>query len=318
LGAIAFQCKCGDILDRVPLIRAHALIHAKVLHDDTDPDDFVAPDQVPRSPHYGEGDEYSDEEEEKESEEGNVWYLYEEAGEDTSSDTDDDHAGLLSMSVDTSCPTAPQSLNMTMDYSVDLSVRKQRVLQLYRYVIDSRLTTSAYKALLKLPIISNNGDVPKNLKDLRHQVESILAEDYGWPLQRVHCSVANGISYRTPYLSITDCLHIWFATPPILSALRSWQVTYLPRYLNDPKAFDDILLRRMLSPNHSYETVGDGNWYIENVRDAIPLFESQYLAAIDDGIEVIICQVGLYEDGFCKNLSSLVSEMIYCATLGTE
>lgn len=332
-GTFDFECICGELLHGRQMIFAHTALHSiksgipditgmiQLEEMESKSDECVGPPREPseivedvdimlpaedKASAADEDDNYSlcdldvmfhqfvdingDEEKEEESSDSEV-------GDDVSGDGRDSFHSTVVLT----------QLNNRSQYMWNH-------LQLYRFCIEQNITVKGYRQLRKLPVFESCHDIPLNLKHLRRKVERYIEETFNWPPKRIATIAGND----TPYMSIDDCLAVWLAVPCIVNAVRDWRQKYLPLNLVEVGAYETLFVdrsARIAMGTYSYETVADGAFYLENVRDAIPLFEEEYLRAVDDDIEVLICTVGLYEDNFGKNLNSLISQTLFCTTL---
>lgn len=327
-GSFDFECTCGELLHTRQMIFAHNALHSiKTSAIDADISLVALPDVV--EPYLTAGsihDEQRDPDEiaaadggvsgsvaDFDDEDVMFHQLMDTNGdEDESNDSDSDRVDevyeckreLIASAVGVKqLDNCPQSM--------------KTLLLLYRFCLERNITVKGYRQLRDLPMFEPCHDIPLNLKHLRRKVEKYVEEACNWPRKRIVSVAGND----TPYMSIDDCVAIWLAVPCVVNAVRDWGRRYLPLDLLDVEAYEALLLERnarIAANTYSYETIADGSFYVENVRDAIPLFEAEYLRAVDDGIEVLVCTFGLYEDNFGKNLNSLVSQTLFCTTLSKD
>jgi hypothetical protein len=321
-GAVLFICSCGESCTTIDDIKLHVTVHkyppcTNVLHTEAE--------------NGGDLDNNSERERMLPmSEDDGVWdeagVSFTENEEEDASDDDEaasTHAdALLNVAELMFGGVVVDELKLhNFELALLLHPHMKLALDVFQFCVESRCTHKSYRSLRKIVMVEDNRSLPKNYKDLRKSVLRFLQENCNWLPQRVAC--INGLErvYSTPYMSVGDALTIWFALPPILSAVKTWNATYLPRDLVDLLQYEELYASRATSisdGHHLYSCVGDGSVYLKNVCDAVPLFRDNYNKAVAEGLEVFVINFGLYEDIFSKHLNSLVNQTVFCLTLGKQ
>jgi len=313
---IEFLCQCGEICPNIAMIKAHALIHG------------ARSNLCEEVNSYEEIEGFNQEDEEVM--ESDLEGLNCDEALDIGDALIDGDSNVYHQDVvrsrDAYLPmeTLPNSMRQLQvdryHYLLEGNGAIKAIIELYRFCLGAHSTNKAYKQLRSLSVFACQPYLPANYKDLRRQVETFLQMNIGWPAPSIFSvhSIA-GKEYSTPYLPVSCALSIWFAVPAILHAVKVWNAIYLPEDLMNEEQYAALLLERETrigNGTHVYGNVADGSIYLENVRSAIPLFREEYTKAKADGIDVLVCNFGLYEDGFAKNLNSLVTQTIVTLTLG--
>lgn len=312
-GTVAFRCSCGDILTTVTQVRVHCMKHMNRRQLPTIP---IPPhEDVPAFNHSSEDEvdnpsvmlpiEILDEATEVEMSEGggDVMYMYADAPCSDGSESEEEEEDVIDWSAGSRI-TSDSQLNVLMD--------------LCFYAYDSLLTERCYRTLRQLPLFTDYDYIPHSLKHLRRQVDEHLCQIFCFPSTRLHTFRHNDRTFEVPYLSVKDILTVWFSVPAIFKAVRESNFVHLPPSLVDLEVFDAFIRRRNDAATNrmfSYDCIQIGASYLDRVRSCIPSFKDEYLRAIDDGCDILLCTVGLYSDNFSKHLNSLVSESMFCLTL---
>lgn len=192
----------------------------------------------------------------------------------------------------------------------------------YHFCLESGCSVRNYRKLVRLQVIDPTLSVPKEIKNLRRYVETAFQELSGWPSMKLFRLPRNFNPLRmspvAAYVDANDALRIWLSIPPILAAVRESMDRYLPENLIDEAEYDDLIRKRKIdieSGVHVYESVADGSEYLPTIRSCIPKFRDNYVKALEDNIEVIVCTLGCYEDSFRKQKDSLINQQLFCLTL---
>lgn len=204
--------------------------------------------------------------------------------------------------------------------AVNHDMKLKALAQLYRYCLSACCTTRAYRELAGLDVIDPSCQVPKRRKDLRKFVMTSVASTSGWvTMQKFSLPVYKRIHVSpTPYITVHDALRIWLSLPVILLAVRDSMMNHLPENLLDENAYNDLIAKRSQAVHngvHVYQSVADGSEYLPSVRACMDNFADAYSKALQDDIEVLVCTVGFYEDGYRKQKDSLVNQQMLCLIL---
>lgn len=325
-----FECICGEVLHTKEIVFAHNTLHSIKPHavievvDLVDSQDAVGDvcldemgafgelaSSLDEGAVVGEPHEIAMDIDDSVNEVDVMFHLSDligdEESDEESSDSDIDASFEITSGAANGVAVDLSRLNNCPEHTMNL-------LNLYRFCIERNITVKGYRQLRDLPMFEPYHDIPLNLKHLRRKVENYIETAFNWPRKRVVSIAGNHI----PYMSVDDCMAVWLAVPSIVRAVQDWGRKYLPSNLVDVDAYVNLIVdrhARVSRDTYSYDTVADGSFYLVNIRDAIPLFKEEYLRALDDEIEVLVCTVGLYEDNFGKNLNSLVSQTLFCMTL---
>lgn len=190
-------------------------------------------------------------------------------------------------------------------------------IEIYRLCLLIRTTHKGYRAMRELSVFKHHEGLPLNLKDLARKVLSFVRTNF-LCVTHVENVIIGGKSYPTPYIKVEDAVAIWLTIPSIVATVRRHMTDYLPHNLVDIDEYTELQHRReasVRSCRHTYKVVADGALYLQNVCDAVPKFREQYIRARNDGVEVFLINLGVFEDGFGKNINSSVTQMLLCLTL---
>lgn len=204
--------------------------------------------------------------------------------------------------------------------AVNGSRRLRGLMQLYKYCLTSGVTVRAYRQLVELDVIDTTFQLPKQRRALRALIMDCAEETSGWVTLRSFTlpdyQLLN-IS-PTPFMTVMDALRIWLSLPILLTTLRDSMMKYLPDNLIDLDSYDEMIdkqARDVTAGIHIYETVADGSEYLPSIRACVPKFRNEYIRALEDDIEVILCTVAFFDDCYRKQKDSLVNQQIFCLTL---
>jgi hypothetical protein len=205
------------------------------------------------------------------------------------------------------------------DAILETTPRFKLLFELYQYCSDAHCTHKSYLVLRKLSVFNTYPWMPRSYKTLRNVVRRFIEQQWihGDSMRLVDIGVEQKV-YRTPFLSISDALKLWLSVPAIVSSIRKYNSKYLPNDLLDVEEYDRLIqarVGRIRAGVHLYETVADGDEYLDNIRQGIPLFACEVRKAQEEGLEVLVLNFGLYEDIFAKNINSIVIQTIFCLTL---
>lgn len=242
--------------------------------------------------------------------------------DDCSEDSDFDSLSVPNNNLSSISTVAPDaSLIQTINWQHIDDPEMRVLLELYKFCIKSRCTHASFRLLRSLPFLHSYTYVPSSLKDLRRKVQSFIEQKLILSkLYRIHLVTKSPSSlFHTPYSSIADAVRIWFSVPNIVDAVRRYNSLYLPANLVDDDAYARIIDDRngiIRDGSYSYNSVADGLQYIMTIKACVPYFREEYVQAVSEGLEVLVCNFGLYQDGFVKHLNSLVTQTIFCLSLG--
>jgi hypothetical protein len=322
IGVIQFRCECGEMCESIDLLNAHAVLHSyshqdedsPMQSDQTDIFDMTDPDEDSGLVHHSvvmsAEDNIIQDEIESTLEPDHI--LFNELSL-VSDDEDEDETYVMLEGDGVLQPSSPFQL-IDFENALISNPKMREIIEIYQYCTESYSTHATYRKLRQLSVFSAYDHLPKNFKDLKRHVHMSVA-DCHWPSMSVELL---GGKYYTPRLLPEDALKIWFSVPSILDSVRFYNRVYLPDNLLDNSLYDELIeirQQRINSGEHRYENFADGSHCLNNIREAIPLFREEYVRAIDEGLEVLVCHFGLYEDDFGKNLNSLVTQTIFCLTL---
>ncbi len=191
--------------------------------------------------------------------------------------------------------------------------------EIYQYCVKAKSTYESYRNLRKLSVFKDLHWLPLNFKDLKKKVARFVESVWGGMIHNTaNVPSSNGQSVPTPYLSIMTCLRLWLSVPSILAEVRRCTAR-LPENIISIEGYEKLLRYRHTAMERGcemYELVLDGTALLENLKTAIPLFNEEVLKAQNDGIEILVCHFGLWEDQFQKCLQSLVVQDLFCISLG--
>lgn len=198
--------------------------------------------------------------------------------------------------------------------------RLKALSQLYKYCLTSACTVRAYRQLAELDVMDQSYLIPKQRRGLRSLIMDSVEETSGW----VALQTFTLPSYRslnispTPFMTVMDALRIWLSLPIVLAQVRDSMMKHLPDNLIDVNSYEEMIQKQaddILRGSHVYETVADGSEYLPSIRACVDKFRSAYIKALEDDIEVIVCSVAFFEDGYRKQKDSLVNQHMFCLTL---
>lgn len=255
--------------------------------------------------------------------------------DENSTEDVDGHVGTEMSS--TSCPaahsSAPNSLTLHegvpppttccyLPFYQDATADKRimALTQLFRYCLASGCTVRAYRQLVELDVLDVSYVLPKKRQALRDLIMDRAEGACRWPTLHTFslpCYRSMNIA-STPFMTVMDALRLWLSLPVVLSAVRDSMIKHLPDNLLDFDLYDAMVKKQVdeiASGTHIYETVADGSEYLRSIRACVPKFESAYMKALEDDIEVIVCTVAFYDDSYRKQKDSLVNQHMFCLTL---
>lgn len=324
IGEIRFRCECGEICESIDLLKAHAVLHSYSHKDEDSPMqsdhtaifDMTDADEDSAVVHHSvvmlAEDNIIQDEIESILEPDHI--LFSELLLVESDDEDDDETYVMHEGDGVLLPSSAPFQLIDFENALASNPKMREIIEIYQYCTESYSTHATYRKFRQLSVFSAYDHLPKNFKDLKRQVHMYVA-DCHWPSMNVELM---GGKYYTPRLLPEDALKIWLSVPSILDSVRYFNRVYLPHDLLDNSLYDELIelrQQRINNGEHRYENFADGSHCLNNIREAIPLFREEYVRAIDDGLEVLVCHFGLYEDDFGKNLNSLVTQTIFCLTL---
>jgi hypothetical protein len=190
----------------------------------------------------------------------------------------------------------------------------ERLLEVYHFCVDAKMTEESYEKMRKTDFFRTHPAASYHLKDIKRKIISVISTRW---LPSINNTIAVG-DVRIPYCGVFNCLSIWLVLPGFIEAVSHVMRDNLPDNLLDIDEYNRRIDDRdaaIENGTHICKSFTDGVEYLEHFRDAVPLFRDSYTAAKEEGIVSLVCNLGLFEDAYCKSMDSPISQTLFTITL---
>ena len=136
-------------------------------------------------------------------------------------------------------------------------------------------------------------------------------------IARTPCLKGNERAFNAnPFINMFKVIEFWMGVPQIVDSLRRTR-EFMPENWVDPREYEELIQaqHQEVDAFKTYSEIYHGTEFIENTKQAIPLFQDAVRAADHKGIEKFMLILGTYDDGFSKFKDSKVDQTVLCISL---